>query len=82
MRLRNQLVTTVMIAALAAAPVAVSACASHQTYDQYHSDYHRWDRSENAQYQRWEQETRRGHVDFDRRTAEEQHAYYDWRHRQ
>jgi hypothetical protein len=83
MRLRHQLVTPLMIAALCAAPVAVGACAGHgnQIYDPYYGDYHRWNNSEDGFYRRWEGETRRGHAEFGQRPAEEQHAYFDWRHR-
>ena len=82
MRLRHQLVTPLVIAALAATPTAMVACAGgHQVYDPYYGDYHRWNGSEDRFYRQWEGETRRDHVDFGRRPAEEQHAYYDWRHK-
>jgi hypothetical protein len=78
MRIRQQLVTSFMIAALAAA----SACGGgHQVYDPYYGDYHRWNASEDGFYRQWEGDTRRAHVDFGRRPVEEQHAYYDWRHK-
>jgi hypothetical protein len=80
MRLRHQLVSPLVIAALVATPVATSACAGHRVYDPYHGDYHRWNRSEDGRYRQWEGETRRSHVDFDRRPADEQRAYFDWRH--
>jgi hypothetical protein len=81
MRLRHQLATPLIIAALAVAPVAMSACAGHQVYDPYYGDNHRWNSSEQTYYRQWEGETRREHVAFDRRSADEQHAYFDWRHR-
>jgi hypothetical protein len=77
----HQLVTPLMIVALGAAPVALTACAGHRTYDPYYGDYHRWNSSEDGFYRQWEGETRRAHIDFGRRPAEEQHAYFDWRHR-
>jgi hypothetical protein len=82
MRLRQQLVTPLMIAALCSASVAMSACASgHRVYDPYYGDYHRWNGTEDGFYRRWEGETNRSHLDFGRRPAAEQHAYYDWRHK-
>jgi hypothetical protein len=81
MRLRHRLVSPLMIAALFTAPVAVSACAGHRTYDPYYGDYHRWNGTENGFYTQWEGETHRAHLDFGRRPAEEQHAYFDWRHK-
>jgi hypothetical protein len=81
MRLRRQLLTPLVIATLGAAPLAMSACASHRVYDPYYGDYHQWNRSEDGLYRQWEGETRRSHVDIARRPAEEQRAYYDWRHK-
>jgi hypothetical protein len=83
MRLRHQLVPRLVIAALLAAPVTMGACAGHgnQVYDPYYSDYHRWNGAEDGFYRQWEGETRRSHMDFGGRAAEEQHAYFDWRHK-
>jgi hypothetical protein len=81
MRLRQQLATPFMIAALFAAPVALGACASgHQVYDPYYRDYHRWNGTEDGFYRQWEGATGRSHVDYGRRTAAEQRGYMDWRH--
>lgn len=80
MRVRHQLISPLMIAALLAAPVTMSACAGHRVYDPYYGDYHRWNSAENGFYTRWEGETHRAHVDFGRRPVGEQHAYFDWRH--
>lgn len=79
-RLRHQLVTRLVVASLLTAPVALTACAGHRVYDPYHGDYHRWSRGEDGYYRRWEGETGRAHVDINQRPAQEQHAYFDWRH--
>ena len=50
-------------------------------FDPYAHDYYRWDRDEDRIYQRWEIETRRSHTDFSRRSPDDQHAYWSWRHR-
>jgi hypothetical protein len=81
MRSRHQLATPLIIATLLTAPVAFGACAGHKVYDPYYSDYHRWNGTEDGYYRQWEGETRRTHVEFNRRPSDEQHAYFDWRHR-
>jgi hypothetical protein len=80
MRIHHKLVTPLLIAALGAAPLAMSACAGHRTYDPYYGDYHRFNAAEDGFYRRWEGERGLSHLDFGRRPAEEQHAYFDWRH--
>jgi hypothetical protein len=84
MRQRTRLVSRVMIAAILSAPMTLQACAGHGNvgsyYDPYYSDYHNWNGTELGYYQRWEGETGRQHMDFGRRPAEEQHAYFGWRH--
>jgi hypothetical protein len=78
MRLRHHLITPLTIAVL----FALGACGGgHQVYDPYYSDYHRWNRSEDGFYRRWEGESGRQHLDFGRRSAGEQHSYFDWRHK-
>jgi hypothetical protein len=81
LRLRHRHVTPLMIAALCAAPLALGACAGrNQVYDPYYGDYHRWNGSEDGFYRQWEGETRRTHADFGLRPAEDQRAYFNWRH--
>jgi hypothetical protein len=50
-------------------------------FDPFYGDYHRWNGTEDGYYRRWEGETGRSHLDFGRRPAAEQHAYFDWRHK-
>lgn len=80
MRLRHQLVTRLVIAALGAAPIALGACGGSRVYDPYYGDYHRWNAAEDGRYRQWEGATRRDHVAFGQRPAQEQHAYLSWRH--
>lgn len=77
MRHRN-----VLLAALFATAVVSGACSStpNRVYDPYYNDGHPWTRDEDRFYRRWEDQTHRQHVEINRRTAEEQHAYFDWRH--
>jgi hypothetical protein len=82
MRPRHNFITTLTIAALIVAPVALGGCGrSHQYYDPYYSDYHRWNGTEDGFYRRWEGETGRQHMDFGHRSVGEQHSYFDWRHK-
>jgi hypothetical protein len=37
---------------------------------------------ENAYYTQWEHETHRTHVDFDKRSAKDKKAYWNWRQSQ
>ncbi|HXW57495.1 MAG TPA: hypothetical protein VEJ67_17220 [Candidatus Cybelea sp.] len=74
---------TLLMAGVLAGPVVISGCAEHtRVYDPYYHDYHDWDHNEVGYYQRWETETRREHREFDKRSAEEQKEYWDWRHKQ
>ena len=82
MRTRHQLATLLTIAALFATPVTFGACGhSRMVFDPFYGDYHRWNGTEDGYYRRWEGETGRSHLDFGRRPAAEQHAYFDWRHK-
>jgi hypothetical protein len=76
MRRMERAVTLLVIAGLA-------GCASHSSrryYDDDHHDYHGWNDQESGFYVRWETETHREHRDFQRRDADEQREYWNWRH--
>ena len=79
----NHRVIAVMLSATVLAPVsAITACAGGgTTYDPYRYDYRRWNHDEDRFYQEWEIETHRHHLDFNRRSAGDQRAYWSWRHR-
>lgn len=49
-------------------------------HDGYYNDDHVWDDNELGFYTRWEGETHRRHVDFRRRSGDEQKEYFTWRH--
>jgi hypothetical protein len=66
-------------AALASASVTTGCAGGGVVYDPYARDYHRWDHDEDGYYRRWEAENGRDHMAFDRRTPDEQHAYWGWR---
>ncbi|HEV8453301.1 MAG TPA: hypothetical protein VGQ24_00295 [Gemmatimonadales bacterium] len=90
MRLNQGMIPLVLSAAALTSPMM--GCAGYRVvsepyahdyfvYDPYVHDYYRWDLDEDRIYQRWEIETRRGHMDFPRRSPGEQRAYWSWRHR-
>ncbi len=65
-----------------AVPVLSSGCAVHaRVYDPYYHDYHGW-AAEEPYYSRWEVETHREHMDFNKRNDADKKAYWDWRHNQ
>jgi hypothetical protein len=60
-----------------------AGCAVHaRVYDGYYGDYHRWDDHEVVYYNRWEHETHRDHVDFNKRSEADKKTYWEWRHSQ
>ena len=48
--------------------------------DRAHGDSHKWDSHEDAAYRQWEAARSKPHVDYDKRQAEEQSDYWNWRH--
>jgi hypothetical protein len=80
MRLNHGMIALMLSAAALASPML--GCAGEAlVYDPYGRDYHRWDRDDDRFYRRWEIATDRGHMDFQRRSPEDQRAYWGWRHR-
>ncbi len=71
-----------LLAAAIITPVFTTGCAVHaRVYDPYYRDYHVW-ATEEPYYTQWEHDTHREHTDFNRRSADDQKAYWDWRHKQ
>jgi protein-tyrosine phosphatase len=72
-----------LLATALASSIVIAGCSEHNTYhvyDPYHNDYHRWDDHESGLYVQWEHETHRDHRDLDKRDANEQKEYWNWRH--
>ena len=66
-------------------PVILAGCSGrveYRAYDPYYSDYHPWNHDEVVYYQNWETSTHRSHVDFQKRTPDDQKEYFTWRHSQ
>lgn len=74
--------TFLLTAAVFCAPLLTTGCAEHRRvyYDPYYQDQHPWSQ-ENGFYIQWENENHRHHEDFNRRSKEDQKAYWDWRHK-
>ena len=82
MRLNHGIIALMLSAGTLAPAAAMTACAGGGlVYDPYWHDSHRWNRGEDRFYREWEVNTRRAHTDFARRSAGDQRAYWDWRHR-
>jgi hypothetical protein len=79
MRLNHGMIALMLSAAALAS--SMTGCGGNRVvYDPYGQDYHRWDPDEDRYYRRWEVTTNRNHMDFDRRSDDDRHAYWDWRH--
>jgi hypothetical protein len=53
-------------------PVLATGCAEHRTV-------YAWGPAEQPYYVRWEHETHRDHVEWERRNEAERHEYWEWR---
>ena len=74
--------STLLLAAAISAPALMTGCAARvRVYDPYYHDYHNWN-GETVYYNQWERDTHRDHVDYNKRNAADQKAYWDWRHSQ
>ena len=87
MRFVSRYVTSTVLAAAIASMLAIVGCAArvstgYTVHDSYYNDDHVWDSTEVGFYGRWENETHRSHVDYRKRPAADQKAYWDWRHAQ
>lgn len=71
---------TILLATAVTSPVLLTGCTgSVRVYDPYYHDYHGWN-GEVVYYNQWERDTHRDHVEYRQRKADEQKAYWDWRH--
>jgi len=71
-----------LLASAIALPVLCTGCTGTvRVYDPYYNDYHVW-ATETPYYTQWEHDTHRDHVDFAKRSKDDQKAYWDWRHNQ
>ena len=61
--------------------LAMTACVGRvRVYDQWHSDYHRWDGREEVVYRGYLNDNHREYRPYTSLTVEDQRAYFEWRH--
>jgi hypothetical protein len=77
----NRYVGPLLISAAVLAPLVGAGCAARvRYYDEYHSDYHRWDDGETRAYRVWLSERHYEWREFNRLNRDEQRDYWTWRH--
>ena len=80
----SRFLMNVMLGAALVAPVLILPAglrADDRVYhDADHHDDHHWDSHEDRAYRIWLKEHHRNYVDFARMRAEDQRAYWAWRH--
>jgi hypothetical protein len=70
-----------LIAAALLSAGALTACSHpNEHYNRGYNENRRWDRREELAYERWEMDRQLRHIEFARREAAEQRAYWIWRH--
>ena len=80
MQLSRTIRSLVFLGITATSTVAISACSHpQQYYNPYTGQYVTWNSDEDGYYRRWETERSMAHVEYQRRAAAEQRAYWDWR---
>jgi hypothetical protein len=83
--LQHCLGSLVLVAAVAAPALVVSAAKAQEVnvrvYDRDHRDYHNWDDRENVAYRRYLTERHREYREYNRQNHRDQRAYWNWRHR-
>jgi len=76
MRFRNMLLCVALIV-----PTTVALRADDRTYhDKKYNEDHKWDSHEDRAYRIWVRDNHRKYVDFAKLRAEDQEAYWAWRH--
>jgi Ni/Co efflux regulator RcnB len=80
-------VSSLLLAAVVAAPIAVMAGSKPQeagvqvrVYDRDHRDYHNWDDHEDRAYRRYLAEQHRTYREYHRQHYRAQRHYWNWRH--
>ena len=80
-RIHRILSSTLFLAASLLFTVASSGCAARvRVYDQYHSDWHRWDHDEDFEYRNYWNERHEPYRDYNKLDKDEPKGYWNWRH--
>ena len=87
MKNRNRYISSVLLAAALAAPVAIIAAPEPQNvgvqvrvYDRHHKDYHNWDDHENHAWGLYLTDHHKKEHEFTHSSKREQSNYWNWRH--
>ena len=87
MRSKSGFISSLLLTAALAAPVAIMAAARPQeasvqvrVYDKNHKDYHNWDDNENRAWGQFLSDNHRDHHEYAKSNKKEQAQYWDWRH--
>ena len=78
----KRFVSVLLLAGSLFAPVIGVTKEHHRYYDRERHDWHEWNEHENRAYRHWLMEERREqrYREYQRLKAEEQRAYWNWRH--
>ena len=77
----KRVLSSAFLAASLMIGVAGSGCAARvRVYDEYHSDYHTWDRNEDVAYRAYWNDHHQPYRDFNKLNKDEQKDYWNWRH--
>jgi hypothetical protein len=87
MRFTHSYISSLLLAAALAAPMAVLATAAPnddgvqiRVYDSHHKDYHNWDDHENKAWGIYLSNNHRKDHEFAKSSKREQAGYWNWRH--
>jgi hypothetical protein len=77
----NRILSSMCLAASLLATFANSGCAGRvRVYDEYHSDYHTWDRNEDVEYRSYWNERHQPYREYNNLNKDEQKDYWNLRH--
>jgi len=77
----NRILSSTIFAASLMIPVANTGCAGRvRIYDDYHSDWHTWDRNEDVVYRSYWGERHEPYRDYKKLNKDQQKDYWNWRH--
>jgi len=87
MRFLDCYISSLLLAAVLAAPVAIMAAPGPnddgvqvRVYDSHHKDYHNWDDHENNAWGVYLTNNHKKNHEYSKSSRKEQSHYWDWRH--
>jgi hypothetical protein len=87
MRFLDYYISSLLLAAVLAAPVAIIAAPGPnddgvqiRVYDSHHKDYHNWDDHENNAWGVYLTNNHKKNHEYSKSSRREQSHYWDWRH--